>query len=79
MSVARSAETIGPIEEALDVGLDRIFERVHKRYERLLRGSLNYLSVTLVFVSRPSFEERITICNRSRSCWAFFRRDWAGR
>jgi len=37
------------LEARLVLLLDRAFERLHQRYERLLHGTLNYLPVTAVF------------------------------
>ena len=44
-------------EHRLTARIDRIFVRVHNRYEKWLRGSLNYLSVTVVlpFLSLVAF------------------------
>ena len=37
------------VEARLVLALDRAFDRLHRRYERLLHGTLNYVAVTAVF------------------------------
>jgi len=45
----RPHQDVGPRERRLIGFIDRTFERLHRRYIRWLRGSLNFLPVTSVF------------------------------
>jgi len=49
--ILRRTEDIRPWERRLVGVIDRSFERVHRRYDRWLAGSLNYLPVTAVFAA----------------------------
>ncbi|MFA5040557.1 MAG: efflux RND transporter permease subunit [Bdellovibrionales bacterium] len=41
----------GGWEQHIVVYLDKAFDRLHNKYQRLLSGSLNYMSVTIVFAA----------------------------
>jgi multidrug efflux pump len=45
----RRLDAVRPWERRLVGFIDRSFDRVHRRYDRWLRGSLNFLPVTVVF------------------------------